>query len=180
MQRIAVVGTSGSGKTTLAAQISQILAIPHVELDMLHWEPNWIEVSDEVMRSQVIQALLPQRWVVDGNYSNVRDLVWGKADTVVFLDYCLLVVMNHLLWRTLWRSVTQQQVCNGNQESLKTALFSRDSIILWALQTYGSNRKKYLLLFQKPEYAHINFVHLRSPQAANNWLMNLKSVELKL
>ncbi len=47
MQRISVVGTSGSGKTTLARDISQLLGIPHVELDYLHWEPNWVEVSDD-------------------------------------------------------------------------------------------------------------------------------------
>lgn len=174
MQRIAVVGTSGSGKTTLARQISQLLAIPHVELDTLHWEPNWVEVSDEVMQERVIKALSPQSWVVDGNYSKVRDIVWGRTDTVIFLDYSLPVVVNRLLWRTFWRSVTQQKVCNGNQESLKKAFFSRDSVLLWALQTYSRNRKNYPLLFQKSEYAHINFVHLRSPRTTNNWLMNLQ------
>lgn len=61
MQRISIVGTSGSGKTTLARQISQLLDIPHVELDALHWEPNWVEVSDEVLRSQVTIALSRDR-----------------------------------------------------------------------------------------------------------------------
>ena len=35
-QRISIVGTSGSGKITLARQVSQCLAIPHIELDALH------------------------------------------------------------------------------------------------------------------------------------------------
>jgi adenylate kinase family enzyme len=175
MQRISVVGTSGSGKTTLARQIAQRLSIPHIELDPLHWEPNWVEVPDEVMQERVIKALSSDRWVVDGNYSQVRDIIWAKADTVVFLDYSFLVVMNRLLWRTFWRSVTQQEVCNGNQESLKKAFLSRDSILLWMLQTYSRNRKQYPILLQKPEYAHINLVHLISPQAAKNWLTSLKA-----
>jgi adenylate kinase family enzyme len=96
MQRISVVGTSGSGKTTLARHIAQRLAIPHVELDKLHWEPNWIEVPDDVMRERVSQALASNTWVVDGNYSLVSDIVWGKADTVVWLDYPLWLVMKQL------------------------------------------------------------------------------------
>lgn len=175
MQRISVVGTSGSGKTTLARQVSQILSIPHIELDTLHWEPNWVEVPDEVMRSRAIEALSFDSWVVDGNYSEVRDIVWTKADTVVFLDYSFLVVMNRLLRRTLWRSITQQKVCNGNRESLRKAFFSRDSILLWMLQTYSRNRKNYPALLQKPEYAHINLVHLISPQTAKDWLRSLKA-----
>lgn len=162
-----------SGKTTLARGISLCLNIPHVELDYLHWEPNWTEVPNEVMRQRVDVALSGDRWVVDGNYSFVRDIVWGRADTVVFLDYSWTVVMSRVLWRTFGRSITQQEVCNGNRESLLKAFFSKDSILLWALQTYGKNRKKYPLLFQQPEYAHINIVHLRSPQAAHDWLLNL-------
>ncbi|ARV59614.1 adenylate kinase [Nostocales cyanobacterium HT-58-2] len=173
MQRISVVGTSGSGKTTLAQQISQRLAIPHVELDMLHWEPNWMEVSNDVMRERVSQALSGSTWVVDGNYSTVRDIVWGRADTVIWLDYSLPVIMSRLLWRTFRRVVTQQEVCNGNRETW-TKTFSRDSIILWALQTYRKKHREYPLLFKKPEYSHLQVVHLRSLQVTRDWLLNLE------
>ncbi|MBD0263371.1 MAG: AAA family ATPase [Tolypothrix sp. T3-bin4] len=168
-QRICVVGTSGSGKTTLAKQISQLLTIPHVELDYLHWEPNWVEVPNDVFRKRVSQALSGNTWVVDGNYSIVRDIVWERADTIVWLDYSFPVVMSRVLWRTFQRVVKQQEVCNGNRESWKTT-FSRDSIVLWMVQTYDKNRRQYPLLFQKPEYAHLNIVHLRSPASAQNWL----------
>ncbi|NEU74655.1 adenylate kinase [Hassallia byssoidea VB512170] len=168
-QRISVVGTSGSGKTTLAKQISQRLTIPHIELDYLHWQPNWVEVPNDVMREKVSQALSGNAWVVDGNYSMVRDIVWGKADTVVWLDYSLSVVISRVVLRTFQRVVKQQEVCNGNRETWKTT-FSRESIILWALQTYHKNRRQYALLLKKPEYAHLNIVHLRSPASAQNWL----------
>ncbi|MBE9051977.1 adenylate kinase [Nostocales cyanobacterium LEGE 11386] len=173
MQRISVVGTSGSGKTTLARQISQCLAIPHLELDYLHWEPNWVEVPDEVFRNRVSQALSGNSWVVDGNYSIVRDIVWARADTVIWLDYSWPVVMSRILWRTFSRVVTQQEVCNGNRETWQKSFFSSDSILLWALQTYSKNRRRYPLLFQAAEYAHLKIVQLRSPTAAQSWLSSL-------
>ncbi len=175
MQRISVIGTSGSGKTTLARQISQHLAIPHIELDYLHWEPNWVEVSDSVFQQGVEQSLTGDSWIVDGNYSKVRDYVWRKADTVVWLDYSLPVIMSRVLRRTYKRVTTQQEVCNGNRETWKTT-FSRYSIILWVLQTYKRRRKEYPILFQQPEYAHLQIVHLRSPQAAQDWLQSLGKV----
>ncbi len=173
MQRISIIGTSGSGKTTLAREISQRLAISYVELDRLHWEPNWVEVPNDVMRERVSQAVSGNTWVVDGNYSLVRDIVWGKADTVVWLDYSFPVVISRVVWRTFRRVVTQQEVCNGNRETWKTT-FSRDSIILWVLQTYHKRRREYPLLLKKPEYAHLQVVHLHSPKAAQDWLLNLK------
>jgi adenylate kinase family enzyme len=173
VQRISVVGTTGSGKTTLARQISVRLAIPHVELDYLHWEPNWVEVPNDVMGERVSQVLSGNSWVVDGNYSIVRDIVWGRADTVVWLDYSWLVVMSRLLRRTLSRVVTQQEVCNGNRETWQKSFLSGDSVLLWALQTYGKNRQKYPLLFQESEYAHLTIVHLQSPSAAQKWLSSL-------
>ncbi len=176
MQRISVVGTSGSGKTTLAKQISQRLTIPHVELDYLHWEPNWVEVPNDVMRQRVSQALSGSSWVVDGNYSMVRDIVWARADTVVWLDYSWPVVMRRILWRTLSRVVTQQEVCNGNRETWQKSFFSRDSVLLWALQTYSTNRQKYASLLQESKYTHLKFVHLHSPTNTQHWLSTLETL----
>lgn len=174
LMRIAVVGTSGSGKTTLARQISQILAIRHVELDALHWEPNWTEAPKDVFRDRVLQALSGDSWVVDGNYSAVRDIVWGQADTIVWLDYSLPVMLSRVVRRTLRRVLMQEELWSGNRESWQTT-FSRDSIILWVLQTYKKNRKEYPILLSKPEYAHLKLVHLRSPRNTQNWLSSLKA-----
>ncbi len=171
--RIAVVGTTGSGKTTLAKQIAQSLAIPHIELDALHWEPNWTEVPNEIFRERVRQAIAPNSWVTDGNYSVVRDLLWPRANTIVWLDYSFPVTFSQLLWRTIRRAITQEPICNGNRESFRLSFFSKDSILLWLLRTYGKNRKKYPPLFQQPEYAHLEVVRLRSPQATEQWLKSL-------
>lgn len=171
-QRISVVGTSGSGKTTLASQISQRLAIPYVELDALHWEPNWTEAPIDVFKKRVEQSLSTDSWVVDGNYSKVRALVWSRADTVVWLDYSLPVIMGRLLQRTWQRVVMQEELWSGNRETWRQT-FSRDSILLWALTTYLRRRKEYPILFAQPEYAHLKVLHLRSPNTTRAWLSSL-------
>ena len=168
--RIAIVGTSGSGKTTLARQTSQQLAIPHVELDALHWEPNWTEAADDVFRSRVAEALKGESWVVDGNYSKIRPLVWSRADTIVWLDYAFPIVVGRILQRTIRRVVLQEDCCNGNRETFQKAFLSRDSMIVWAVQTYQKNRKRYLSLFQQPEFAHLKKVRVTSPGMAQRWL----------
>src|SRR5438132_1981195 len=103
MRRVVVGGTSASGKTTLASRLAGRLGVPHVELDALHWEAGWIEAPNELFRARTQEALSGNCWVVDGNYSVVRDIVWGRADTVIFLDYPLIVILGRLLRRTLWR-----------------------------------------------------------------------------
>ena len=38
MRRIIIIGSSGSGKSTLAERAGEILSIPHIELDAIHWK----------------------------------------------------------------------------------------------------------------------------------------------
>ena len=168
--RISVIGSVGSGKTTLARRVSQRLAIPHVELDYLRWEANWVRAPKEIFRERVADSLTGENWVVDGHYGKVRDVIWGRADTLVWLDYSLLTVMSRITKRSLTRIITQQEVCNGNYETWGK-LFSRKSVILHSLQSYHKRRRKYPVLFNQPEYAHLNIIHLRTPKAAEDWLL---------
>jgi adenylate kinase family enzyme len=173
LRRIAVVGTSGSGKTVLAQGLAQQLGIPHVELDALHWGPDWTPVQLEDFRSRTAQLLSGDAWTTDGNYSKVRDIVWGRADTVVWLDYPVPLVLWRVVRRTLRRSLTGEVLWSGNRERLDQALFSRDSIILWALRSYRRRKRGYPILFQQPEYAHLRIVHLDSPRRAREWLQGV-------
>lgn len=117
MKRISVVGTSGSGKTTFAGKLAEILSVPHIELDALHWEADWVEAANEVFRSRVREAARADRWVIDGNYSSrARDLVWERADTVVWLDYSFPVIFSRVVGRTFRRLVSGEECCNGNRE----------------------------------------------------------------
>src|SRR4051812_29513824 len=100
MRRGVVGGTSGAGKTPPAAALARRLGVPHIELDALHWGPNWTPIEPAVFRGRVAAAVEGQGWVCDGNYSTVRDLVWGRADTLVWLDYPMGLVFRRVLGRT--------------------------------------------------------------------------------
>jgi len=173
MPRISVIGTTGSGKTTVARRAAEALGVPFVELDALHWEPGWEEAPLEVFKGRVRDAIRGDGWVVDGNYSNVRDLVWGRADTVLWLDYPFLGTFLRLLWRTLRRLILREELWNGNRESLKMML-SGDSILLWAITSHPRYRKEFPQLMGNPEYAHVRFLRHRSRRETEDWLRSLK------
>jgi adenylate kinase family enzyme len=175
-RRINVVGTTGSGKTTTARQLAERLGIPHVEMDALNWGPNWTPAEREVLRERTAQALVGEAWVIDGNYSSVRDIVWGRADTIVWLDYSLLVTMMQLTRRTVRRVATKEELWSGNRERW-TNFFTRDSILWWGLTTHRRRRRQYPVLLAQPEYAHLAVVHLRSPRAARKWLAGIHFAE---
>jgi adenylate kinase family enzyme len=173
-QRVVVVGTTGCGKTTLARQLSLLLGIPHVELDAIHWGPGWTPAPLEVFRARTAQVLSGSRWVADGNYGKVQDIVWGRAEVVVWLDYDLPVLMGRLLWRTLRRIVTGEELWSGNRESIRDQFFTGDSLLLYALRSYRRRRREYPQFFAQPCYAHLSVVRLRSPRATRHWLRHLR------
>jgi adenylate kinase family enzyme len=69
-------------------------------------------------------------WVVDGNYGSFRDSVWGRADTVVWLNYPLPVVQLQLIKRTMTRLLRKKVLWNGNIEDWREYFLSRESIFL--------------------------------------------------
>ncbi len=169
-QRIVIVGSTGSGKTTLATAIGQHRAIPHVELDGLHWEANWTEAPDAVFRARVAEVLMGDRWVVDGNYSQVRDLVWPRADTIIWLDYPFHIVFARLWRRTMRRIYTRETLWHDNRERFWVQFFHRDSIFLWLLRSYRRRKREMPQMLARPENAHLAVIHLRTPRETARWL----------
>jgi adenylate kinase family enzyme len=109
MQRVSLVGPPGSGKTTVGRKLAASLEVPFVELDAIFHRPAWAELSRDNFRERVSDALTARGWVVDGNYSAVRDLVWDRADTVVWLDLGRWLVMRRVVLRTVRRAVTRER-----------------------------------------------------------------------
>lgn len=173
LRRIAVIGTTGSGKTTLAGQIAVRLGIRHIEMDSLHWEPNWVEASLPVFRARIQNALSGEAWVIDGNYSKVRDIVWRTADTIIWLDYPLTLILWRLLKRGLRRVIFRETLWGGNRETWRNLFLSRDSLFVWALKTYSKNKRRFPEEFVQPQHAHLQVIHFTRPQDAARWVDSL-------
>ena len=138
MARVVVIGTSCAGKTTFARSLARILIFPHIELDALHWLPNWTERSVDEFRTLTAQALSQDCWVIDGNYA--VDLTWSRATTVIWLNYSFPIVLWRALTRTLRRAVTREELFAGNRESLRMAFLNRESILWWVVTTFHRRR----------------------------------------
>jgi adenylate kinase family enzyme len=172
--RIIIVGTSGAGKSTLSRQLSEKLSIPAVELDAIHWLPNWVELSNPEMREQVDKALSPtDSWIADGNYlRSCRDLIWGRADTLIWLEYPLYISLWRALKRTVSRIITGEELWNGNRESLWHHLSGslRENLFVWAVKMYRQHRREFPTLFEQPECKHLTILRFKNPKETEDWL----------
>lgn len=148
MRRVVVIGTTGSGKSRLAERLAGQTGLRVIELDALFWGRDWQPVPLELFRHRVECETRDDGWIVVGNYNQVRDLVWPNADTLVWLDLPLSLVMWRLVCRTVQRAATKEELWGtGNRESFRNAFLSRQSILLWALKTHRRNRQKYTAEF---------------------------------
>lgn len=173
MARVAVIGTSCAGKTTFARALARVLNFPYIELDVLHWQPNWIERPDDEFRTLTAQALSQDFWVADGNYAVVRDLVWSQATTVIWLNYSFSIVLWRALARTLRRALTREELFSGNRESLRMAFFSRESILWWVVSTFHRRRQQYRRLFDAARSPHLVYIEFQRPFEAQRFLTKL-------
>jgi adenylate kinase family enzyme len=164
-----IVGSTGSGKTTLATFLATRLNAPHVELDALHWEPGWVQASPEAFRARVDEALAGPTWVADGNYGSVRDLVWTRANTLIWLDFGRSTVIWRLVRRTTYRVVRGTELWNGNRERMRT-VFSRESLFIWMWKTHGRRRREFPALFRQDDFRHLSVLRFTTPRALDAWL----------
>lgn len=177
MRRISVVGSPGSGKTTFAKTLAGRLGIAHIELDAIHWRPDWQPTPRDDFLANLRPRLAADAWVVDGNYTNLaRDTVWDCADTVIWLDLSKPVVMRSIIARSISRVLSRRQLWNGNRERLRN-MFSRDperNIILWAWTHYDRYRTLYTDAIDDTQWSQVEFVVLRNRRDMTNFLGSVR------
>ncbi|MFT4622514.1 MAG: adenylate kinase family enzyme [Myxococcota bacterium] len=167
-RRFSVVGTTGSGKSTVACALAAHLGVPHIELDAFQHEADWVQAPPAVFAQRVEASTAAESWVMDGNYSAARELAWPAADVVVWLDLPLSTVLRQLTRRTWKRLSTREVLWNGNREQLSAHL-GWDGLFLWALRSHRRNRRRYSVVGQTPETAHLTLVRLRGRRAVDAW-----------
>jgi adenylate kinase family enzyme len=170
IRRYWIVGHSGSGKSRVAARIAAHLGVEPVHLDEIHWKPGWIESAAEEEIAALEPIISREAWVIEGNYAWLRERFADRVDLFVWLDLPLCVTFPRVLCRTLRRSITNEPCCNGNRESLRRALFHRDSILLWSLRMDRVRRRE--LERELADHAHRR---LRSQRDVDAWIDRLSA-----
>jgi hypothetical protein len=143
----------------------------------LFWEPRWKMADPEVFRARVASAIAQDAWVVDGNYTGVgaRDLVWARADTIIWLDYSLWRCLRRLVPRIVERIRDQEELWpgTGDRESIGNAVFAKDPLVWFAIRTHRGRRRRTVDALARPEFAHLEVHRFRRPVETERWLSRI-------
>ena len=177
MRRVAVLGGSCVGKTTVSRKLAATLGVPHVELDALHHDPGWHEVTADVFQARVRTAFAaaPDGWVADGNYrSKLGSLVLERADTAVILEPPFLRTFGRALRRTIGRAITREELWNENRERFRH-FFTPYWIPWWVLRTHRRYARE--VPQRAAAHPHLDVVHLRSDAEVERWFQSIQATE---
>ncbi|CAK4081721.1 unnamed protein product [Aphanomyces euteiches] len=170
--RIAVIGITSCGKSTLALTLSTKLGIPFIDSDALFWASNWQKAADYVEKMTI--ATEPPTWVLAGHSTAARDMVFRRANIVVWLDYSLWTILWRLVMRTLHRWWTQEPLWGTtNRESLWVhfKLWSDESLVHFFFKSYWRYKKVYADALAL--HPHLQLLRFRHPSETQAWLDSL-------
>ena len=139
MNKIVIIGTCGIGKTTLGRKLAKRLNIPVTDLDDLYWLPHWKLRPPEKCAALIKATVNETQWIICGNQSKYRHLIWPQADTIIWLDFPLHTLFFRLLKRGIRQMISRELICNGNQQNLYRLLW----ILHWVFRRYWRNKKRY-------------------------------------
>ncbi len=158
-----------------------MLGARHIELDSIYHQPDWTPLTDEEFGLRVDQATCDGRWVVDGNYSAIQEIVWNRADTVVWFDLPYALVLARTIRRTLRRTLTREELWNGNTEPLSNlwSFNPETSIIAWTATRHKVYRARYADAAASTRWARLRFVRLGSQREADGFLAGVRAARTK-
>jgi adenylate kinase family enzyme len=179
MHRIVVVGSSGSGKTTFARRLASYLDLPHLAMDAVFHRHGLAHIAHQDFLPVLDEFTDQDRWILDGNYTShgTRDVVWPKADTIVWLDLPRRTALSRVVKRTLRRLLTREEMWPGVREPFSNLyrLDPRHNIIVWTWTRHGHVREKYEEAIVDGSLAHADVRRLRTEAETDAFLDSVRS-----
>ncbi len=123
MKKIIILGPGASGKTTLAKKLSQVLNIPHLELDKYFWQPGLIPTPINQWKNIQKKLVVDKAWIIDGDLGkyDALEVRLKAADTIIILDFPLLCCLSRAIkrdkekfdfwwWLITWRFTSRPKI----------------------------------------------------------------------
>ncbi|MGX6603033.1 adenylate kinase [Micromonosporaceae bacterium Da 78-11] len=171
MRRILVYGVTGSGKSTLAHRIGEQLGLPYHSIDDLTWEPDWVPVGVPEQRDRVQALCAGDAWVIDSAYAIWLDLPMARTDLIVGLDLPRWRSLGRLVRRTAGRIVRHTPICNGNRETVRNSVLTRDSLLWLHFRSFKRKQRRMRRWHTDPDFPDTVLLH--SPAEVERWLASL-------
>lgn len=168
MRKVALFGAPATGKSTLARWLSAELDQPHTDLDDLLFTPDGALPLEE-FRRQAGEITRTDGWIVEGNFSKLADVVWHRADTLVWLDFPLPLIVYRIVRRSLRQLAGRDDSAQARRLTWSTAFFSRRSLLRTAIRKYRTNRPRYARQVSETADLGVEIVRLRSPRDVQRW-----------
>ena len=166
--RVLVTGLPGSGKTTVAMALAGAHGLAHIEVDRLYYGPGYATRPTFVPELEV--AIAEDRWCLDDfGAPESRDLVWNRADTLVWLDLPWGVAFLRAVRRTWRRLRTGTELLPGCRESWLGWLRPYHPVRL-SLTGHGRHRRTLVRRLADPRFQHLTVIRLRSTREVEEFL----------
>jgi adenylate kinase family enzyme len=116
-----VCGPSNAGKSTLAVALASKLGCDAFHVDLFRHLPDtdWVQRSDADFVALHDAAILGDRWVTDGNYSQLMPQRMARATGIILLGDSRWANLRRYLWRTLFEKRARPGSLAGDKDSLK-------------------------------------------------------------
>ena len=87
MKKVIIIGSPGAGKSTFARKLRDKTGLPLCYLDMIWHRPDRTTITREEFDSRLMDILVTDNWIIDGNYGRTVEMRLQYCDTVFLLDY---------------------------------------------------------------------------------------------
>jgi adenylate kinase family enzyme len=132
----------------------------------LHHGPAWVKRPE--FEADVHRFSAEHRWVAEDQYHRaLGDLLWERADTVIWLDLPRRTIMWRVVRRSVFRVLMRQELWNGNRENARDLLRS-DHPIRWA---WSQDRRRRAETAERAlRHPAVTVIRLSTARQARRWL----------